>query len=293
MNIAKRLYAYPVLSEERDDYNSSVFNVNFQYKMNTVNSLLMQFDITMDNPELKKLISSGQADYVVHLECSNTLYRTTIHSRSENISYEIPINRVNGQIEIIVLIVAKQDISSLTNSDWNEDYDGYSFDLPKGSIIGYKNIEPLDVIKNYEELNNASSIFIFYKKLTDNPSPMEINLETEKIGIGLCTQDFDIFSKLYNNIQFQPIINTMIILPALIYVFEELKQDNGIENYKTRNWYVSLNIKYKKRGINLEDEISSEDKTSFQLAQEAMSLPLNTALNMVSDIFGEENAEEF
>ncbi len=292
MNIAKRLYAYPVLSEERDDYNSSVFNVNFQYKMNTVNSLLMQFDITMDNPELKKLISSGQADYVVHLECSNTSYRTTIHSRSENISYEIPIDRVNGQIEIIVLIVAKQDISSLTNSDWNEDYDGCSFDLPKGSIIGYKNIEPLDVIKNYEELNNASSIFIFYKKLTDNPSPMEINLETEKIGIGLCTQDFDIFSKLYNNIQFQPIINTMIVLPALIYVFEELKQDNGIENYKTRNWYVSLNIKYKKRGINLEDEISSEDKTSFQLAQEAMSLPLNTALNMVSDIFGEENAEE-
>ena len=62
----------------------------------------------------------------------------------------------------------------------------------------------------------------------------------------------------------------MMIFPALVYVFEELKQENGIDNYSGRNWYVSLSKAYEKRGVDLEDELLNSDKTSVQLAQEAM-----------------------
>ena len=48
MNITKRLYTYPVLSEERDDYNDSVFDADVQYKMNGVNNLLFDFDFKLD-----------------------------------------------------------------------------------------------------------------------------------------------------------------------------------------------------------------------------------------------------
>lgn len=84
----------------------------------------------------------------------------------------------------------------------------------------------------------------------------------------------------------------MIFLPALVFIFEELKQEDGIDKYAGRNWYISLSKAYKKRGVNLEDELLNSDNTSVQLAQEAMELPLNVALRKFADLFETGEEEE-
>lgn len=289
MNITKRLYTYPVLSEERDDYVDSIFDAEVQYKMNGVNNLQFDFDIEMDNKELQSMILAADAEYVIHIECANTSFRTAIHDISNHVSKEIPVGRINGRIEIIVLIVTKKDVSYFVNSNW-DDYRGLSFELSKGSILAYKNIPTIDIVKNYEEFNSASSIFKVYKRLTSDPKPMEVDLSTAQIGIGVGLQEYEIYSRFCDKEEFQPILNSMMIFPALVYVFEELKQENGIDNYSGRNWYISLSKAYEKRGVDLEDELLNSDKTSVQLAQEAMELPLNAALKKFADLF--ENGEE-
>lgn len=290
MNITKRLYTYPVLSEERDDYVDSIFDAEVQYKMNGVNNLQFDFDIEMDNKDLQRMILAGDAEYVIHIECANTSFRTAIHDISNHVSKEIPIGRINGRIEIIVLIATKKDVSHFVNSKWDDDYQGLSFELSKGSILAYKNIPVIDIVKKYEEFNSASSIFKVYKRLTSEPKPMEIDLSTAQIGIGVGLQEYEIYSRFCDKEELQPILNSMMIFPALVYVFEELKQENGIDNYSGRNWYVSLSKAYEKRGIDLADELLNSDKTSVQLAQEAMELPLNAALRKFADLF--ENGEE-
>lgn len=290
MNITKRLYTYPVLSEERDDYVDSIFDAEVQYKMNGVNNLQFDFDIEMNNKDLQSMILAGDAEYVIHIECANTSFRTAIHDILNHVSKEIPVERINGRIEIIVLIVTKKDVSHFVNSNWDDDYRGLSFELSKGSILAYKNIPTIDIVKNYEEFNSASSIFKVYKRLTSEPKPMEIDLTTAQIGIGVGLQEYEIYSRFCDKEELQPILISMMIFPALVYVFEELKQENGIDNYSGRNWYVSLSKAYEKRGVNLEDELLNSDKTSVQLAQEAMELPLNAALRKFVDLF--ENGEE-
>ncbi len=290
MNITKRLYTYPVLSEERDDYIDSIFDAEVQYKMNGVNNLLFNFDIEMDNKDLQSMILEGEAEYVIHIECANTSFRTAIHDISNHVSKEIPIGRINGRIEIIVLMVTKKDVQHFRNSNWDDDYEGISFELSKGSILAYKNIPAIDIVKNYEELNSASSIFKVYKRLTNESKPMEVDLSPAQIGIGLGLKEYEIYSRFCDKEEFQPILNSMIVFPALVYVFEELKQDNGIDNYSGRNWYISLARAYEKRGVGLENELLNTDKTSIQLAQEAMELPLKAALRKFVDLF--ENSEE-
>lgn len=290
MNITKRLYTYPVLSEERDDYIDSIFDAEVQYKMNGVNNLLFNFDIEMDNKDLQSMILEGEAEYVIHIECANTSFRTAIHDISNHVSKEIPIGRINGRIEIIVLMVTKKDVHHFRNSNWDDDYEGISFELSKGSILAYKNIPAIDIVKNYEELNSASSIFKVYKRLTNESKPMEVDLSPAQIGIGLGLKEYEIYSRFCDKEEFQPILNSMIVFPALVYVFEELKQDNGIDNYSGRNWYISLARAYEKRGVGLENELLNTDKTSIQLAQEAMELPLKAALRKFVDLF--ENSEE-
>lgn len=290
MNITKRLYAYPVLSEEKDDYNKSIFDVKLNYGTPSVSYLNFNFDIKMDNEELQYLLTSGKAEFVIHMECSTTAFRTTLHTIAEQESYSIPVGRLNGKLEVMVLIVAKDDIINFTNKDWNEDFNGISFNFSKGAILGYKNLPSLEIVKNFEELSNAGSIFMVYKRLTTEPRPMIVDIDSQQIKIGLGTQEYELYSKFCKKIQFQPILNSMIVLPALVYVFEELKQENGIEANEGKAWFVSLNKAYEKRGINFADEIQNEGKTSVQLAQEAMETPLSEALAMLSELF--ENTEE-
>lgn len=290
MNITKRLYTYPVLGEDRYDYVNSRFDAEIQYKMNGVNTLHLDFNIEMNNKDLQNMIHTGDAEYAIHIECANTSYRTIIHDIAKHVSKEIPIGRINGRIEVIVLLVAKRDISRFVNSDWDDDYNGLTFKLHKGSILACKNIPPIDIVKNYEEFSNTGSIFKVYKRLTDDPKPMEVDLSTSQIGIGLGIKEYEIYSRYCEKEELQPLLNSMMVFPALVYVFEELKQDDGIDNYAGRNWYVSLSRAYEKRGVNLEDEILNSEKTSVQLAQEAMELPLTAALSKIAELF--ENVEE-
>lgn len=290
MNITKRLYAYPVLSDEKDDYNKSVFNVSLDYGMYSVSELNLNFNIKMDNEELQCLLTRGKAEFVIHMECSTTAFRTTLHTIAEQITYNVPVGRLNGKLEITALIVAKDVITNFTSKDWNEDFDNASFDFLKGSILGYMNLPSLDIVKNFEELSNVSSIFMVYKRLTTEPKPMDVNIDSSQIKLGLGTQEYELYLRFCKKVQFQPVLNSMIVLPALVYVFEELRQENSIENHEGKAWFVSLNKAYEKRGINFIDEIQSGEKTSVQLAQEAMEIPLSKALVMLSELF--ENAEE-
>ena len=292
MNITKRLYAYPILSEEKDDYISSVFDVELKYEMHGVNHLRFDYNITMDNPQLQQLLDKGKAEYVIHMECSNTAFRKTINTITEQVIDDVPVGRLNGKLEIILLIVCKENIKGFINDDWNDDYAGLSFYLAKGSVLAYKNLPSLDIVKNFEELSSTNSIFMVYKRLTTESKPMDVNLDASQIKIGLSTQEYDIYSRFCKKTQFQPILNSMLVLPALVYVFEELKQETGIEANEGKAWFISLDKAYAKRGINFVEEIMNDEKTSIQLAQEAMELPLSDAFTMLSELYETEEEDD-
>ena len=292
MNITDRLFSYPILSSEKNDYDNSAFEVNLDYKMNGVNNIKLNFSISTNNDEINELINLGLVEYLIHLECSTTSYRTAIHTISMYETVEIPIGRLNGKLEVVVLIVAKEPIKNFVSKDWNEDYEGLSFDISKGNILGYENLPPIDIVKGYEELSNASSIFTVYKRLTNEPKPIDVNIDSSLIKIGLGTNEYDIYSRFCKKTQFQPILNSMLVFPSLVYVFEELKQESGIEANSGKVWFISLEKAYEKRGVNFIEEICDEEKTSIQLAQEAMELPLSDAFATLSELFESADEEE-
>ena len=110
MNITNRLFTYPILSDEKDDYMESIFSVDYEQTMQGVNSLKLTFDIAMNCPELERLILNGQAEYVIHLECSTTAYREVLGSVSKHIEHIIPIGRINGTFDAVAFVILKKNI---------------------------------------------------------------------------------------------------------------------------------------------------------------------------------------
>ena len=87
----------------------------------------------------------------------------------------------------------------------------------------------------------------------------------------------------------------MIILPAMVYLFEELKQEgeqeSGMEKYQNREWFIALEKAYQKRGINFREEVKETEKTSLELAQDAMEFPIKAALIKLPQLLVTEEEE--
>ena len=58
MEIRNRLFPYPVLCIDTDDYVSGGFTVETEIVKQDINNLVLKFQMNLDNPGLKKQISS-------------------------------------------------------------------------------------------------------------------------------------------------------------------------------------------------------------------------------------------
>lgn len=253
--------------------------------MQSVHSLKLTFDIAMNCRELEQLIIGGQADFVVHLECTTTAYREVLRSVSKHIEHMIPIGKINGTLDAVAFIILKKNITGFTCSDWVDDFSDTTSNLFVGSILAYQNLQSLSITKDYEEFTNAESIFSIHKRITENDCPAKISLDSSKIRIGLGSKDYDVYAMYSAKTELQSLFHSMLILPALVYVFEELKLEGGEETYHNKEWFIALEKAYSKRGVTFMEEVLNPEKTAYQLAQEAMELPLSKAFNQIPIIF--------
>ena len=185
----------------------------------------------------------------------------------------------------MAFIILKKNITGFFCTDWVDDFSDTTFNLFAGSILAYQNLSSLDITKDYEEFTNAGSIFSVYKRIMEGDCLAEINLDSTKIRIGLGTKDYDIYAMYSGKTELQSLFHSMLILPALVYVFEELRQEGGEETYHNKEWFLALERAYAKRGITFMEEVLNPEKTSYQLAQEAMELPLSKAFNQIPIFF--------
>ncbi len=292
MNISGRSFAYPVLCAGGSDYRTSKFTVDYLTSMNGVNSIGLVFDIKPDCPEIERMIADGTAEYIIHLECPTTAFREIVRSNSGHIEYSVSIHRLVGTLEAVALVVLKKDITDFYCGDWDSDYDGMTFELSAGSVLAYQNLDKLRIKSGHASFTDADSIFTVYKKLTDSDEPADVSVDGRGIRIGLSSGDYGMFTALSADDRMRPVLNGTLILPALVWLFEELRQDGGRERYRDSDWYIALTESYAKRGISFENEVFLSEKTSFQLAQEAMELPVTKALGQLPLIMNPAEDEE-
>ena len=214
-------FTYPVLAEGRDDYKTCKFNAEFQLKQ-TVSALNLDFEFKTDCEEINRLIATDKAEYLIHLECPTTFFRKTLSTAASNISTRISLSRIKKNLEIVALIVAKHNFKNFFCADWNEDFEGLKFEIEKGNVLAYKVLPTLRLPENID-FANTESIFLLCKKLVEDDRPFEVNLDGDKIKIFLGAEDFKTFTKYEEKNDMQPILNAMLILPTLVYIFDELR----------------------------------------------------------------------
>ena len=239
MNIRNRVFAYPVLSSDKEDYKDSEFDVLCDLKTVSVAYLQIDININLKSNLLQNLINNFKAEYVIHLECTSTGYRKILKGSDSHFIENIPVGNINEKLEIVCMILSKEDIDDFQSNEFDDDFLGEKFYISKSSILAYENFA-YSLIPNANQFAKGNSIFSISKDMTDSNGKMSVELGQKKIIIRLRTDDYKLYANLGKKEQLQAIFQSMIILPALVYTIGELKIEGGIEMYETTEWYQSL-----------------------------------------------------
>ena len=278
MEIKNRLYPHPVLRENNDDYINSSFEVDLPYEKD-IKRLKLNINFKLDNKTLEKMLLDEKVQYVVHIECPKTSYRKIITTTEKSLSENLKDENILGKIQVTSFIVVKESILNYENESFNSDYFGMKFNLEKGTILAIGDSYKIDVDKEKESLGNVPSIFTICKKMTTDETGINIEYNMNKIRIDLNISDYEKYTQLVSTSgQFIDVINSSLIFPTLIYVFEKLKNEFDEIEENDYRWFKALKNIFEKYGYRFNQELF-ENETSLQLAQKILEFPFSKSLN--------------
>ena len=280
MKMNNRSFNYPVLAEGINDYKNCAFEADYNFSQ-SADAIILNFNFDTDCAEINNLIQRGAAEFVIHLECATTIFRKILKSARGEFSAEINLSRVKNVLEIVAFIIMKNDIENFSCKDWSADFYGLKFNLAKGNILAYKTLASLKIPDNPDNFAGEESIFTVCR-MVDAENFFDVDFEGERIKIILSAAEYDFFVNANENLEVQPLVNSLVILPALIYVLEELQTEGALEIYETKDWFISLKNNY---GADFVDDLQNEDL--FELAQKLINLPLARAFDSLKKVYGE------
>lgn len=279
MDIHYRLYPYPVLTEYSDDYVGSRFSFSLKVEQE-IHELILNVEFKLKNEELSRMIESGQAQFLLHIECSQTCYRSIETTDKFNIQKKIADRELNGKVSVCAFIIAKQDLPAYSNRNFNPDYGNTRFEIDSGSILAIAGQYNLNITKDTEELAKTPSIFTICKYAADTDEFMTFDYDTDKIVIKLSEKAFENYRSMVNMPSMLPVTYSMMIVPALIYVFEALKREEDFSEFEPRRWFMAMKRTFRRQDIEL-DRDTLERYPSYELAQRLLDTPIGRALDAI------------
>lgn len=284
MLIRRKYYPYPVVATGSDAYVNTKFATDVTTKYEGYN-VKFNLSANINNDAINELIKTKKAAFVFHFECAQTCFRTAVTTDDEEKEFLIHQKDLSGIVQVCAVIVALEDIKGYRNDDFSSDYKGIPFNIQKGCVLAIGSQFSFDIKKEKDELESADSIFTIVPIKDESVTTLEIDTSnSKKLTIRIPQLTYNKYKRMSNNLILQPLMHSVIIIPALIATFEELKRaGDDLYLYEDYRWYKSLNKTCKKFNIVLDKEgLSNID--AFKTAQLIMDSPIVRALdNLVTE----------
>ncbi|MCC8119162.1 MAG: hypothetical protein LIP09_10530 [Bacteroidales bacterium] len=236
MNLNNISLPYPVLGLSDDilpalssDAISAEINItprNYEFKVT----------LKFKNEEIEKQIRWKCAQFACEYECSKTMLRKCIFSESPDFEFSIPRNAVNGRININCFVSVIREIKKYQNKGFNEDYQGFTFDLEPGDILVAFPPVRYDADIKYDKLQAAGSFMQIRK--SDLHDDVFFDISGDKIEICMPSLLYELYENPTIKGQAQ-IIHASLVLNALTYALLNLNNSED-EELLERTWAKTI-----------------------------------------------------
>lgn len=269
MKLSERSYPHPVLGN-RDDVPNAAFQATIEMSADR-HSVYLQTDTACSCETLNALLSAGRATRVLHVECSNTLFRRAYEFRGQQHRISIPADSLNDAVEVNVFVRATNRISDYAIPEAHPDYSGAVFDVRRGDILAVGEGQIFHIESSFDSLSRIGSIMQISESPKDGDLPMEPTFDQDKIVIFLSKSDFADYKILKQNATVRDPLTTTIVLPVLVEALHILeKESDGRDD--PRRWVRALSRRLE--NLHLRTEMQP-----LYLAQQLLELPVKRALS--------------
>lgn len=264
MKLAEKSYPYPVVGN-RDDVPAADFQAALQVTFDAETAFIT-VDVAMSSSSLSELVRSGGASFCLHVECSNTLFRSVFYSIEQSFRVAIPLSEINNVVEATVTAVASQEIEEYRVEGQHADYGAHSFYVSKGGILATYPTFRFDVEREYDAFEHLDSI-VTITQGGDDDGPMTVSYDDEKLVVYLCKRDYIAYGRMLHS-SVSPILSATIVLPIIADAIRTYRQEPQDYDYR---WARAL---VEQIG---EDRLANGEEP-LVLAQQVLELPLRRAL---------------
>jgi|ERR1700723_2100704 hypothetical protein len=262
MKLSSRSYPYPVVGN-RDDVPGAAFQAALEMSTDR-QAVYLDAQVKCSSKTINELVKKGDACFVVHVECSNTLYREAFEFDEESYRIQIPSDNLNDVVEVNVLTRAKKNLSSYRVDKAHSDYGSVVFNVEKGCILAVGDSHVFYVEAPFDALSPIGSIMQITETHKDGDQPMQAQYGGQKILIELSKKDFEDYKRLKATEGVSTALTMGIVLPVLvdaIYILQKSDEDDDLR------WV--RNLKRRIDGV----EMKLEDNP-LEIAQRILELPL-------------------
>ncbi len=285
MEINARAYPHPVLSHFGDDIINSVFQGVVEGK-GSKNSYIFNATFKTNNDDLLTLVQQKNAMYAVHVECNSTRYRTIFFSGEEKFTFEIPAYLIDGKVQLCSLIVAAKPLPKYVNSHFHPDYGKLAFAVRKGDTLAVGHDRTFTADKKNDPLRRVASIFSIVQNDKSDATAIDIDPSNAKVVIKLSKENFDSYMILKHDVAYRPVLNSAIVLPALVDVIDRVRfapSEQALESYSESRWFIVISRRLRDLGVDVYKSDSFVD-SSVKIAHKLLGEPLTSALNGLKGI---------
>lgn len=289
MQLGKRMFPHPVLKvNPNGDYNHSFFKLEYLYHELTNELQFNELQFTTNNSFFRQLVDTNQVKVFVRFECSNTLYQEKIDISKHPVSFSINKADINGKLVFNAFAFASEEILDFTNEDFSPLYGDTLFDIDKYDIIAFDDGASININHDIDANTKTSSIFAVVPDEDENGS-VTFNHTRDKIVIKLPKMTFNQYDRISKSPRYKNIFFSMLAIPILSSVLNELKGENFDELFINYKWFVSVSRRYKElKRVELNEE-TFKTLNPYEFAQEIFD---NAIVQSIDEMFNEGNRED-
>lgn len=246
----------------------------------TVNkdSVTLTISQILHNEVVQDLLSSGKATFFIDVSCSSTMYRGGFKLPGDG-SGQITINskELRDTVTVTCLIIATEDIKDYKNTYTSDFFNGRTFVVHKGEIIGYSGSDAFEVDKNWETPGAKGSFMMFWKH---SGKDVKYELGSDPILIKLPDEDYENMRRIKKSKDLKSVFITLYVYPAMLWVMSEYLSERS-ETYNHQKWHKKLTDIVKEERI---QNIGVSVENIPELVQKILNFPLTNSLKDLNDI---------
>jgi hypothetical protein len=233
-------------------------------------TLYLGTKIVCSSNTINELLKSGGATFVIHVECSNTLFRRAYEFTETEHQIPIPRDNLNDDVEVNTFVRAKRDLPGYQIIGSHPDYGDAKFDVRTCDILAVGEGCVFPIESTFDSMSRIGSIFLLKEANKEGDIPMQMDPNHDKIVITLSKPDFKIYKQLKSHDSLSALLTTSLVLPVLIEALDLLREDtSGADDH--RRWVRVLSRRIEQLGL---------DKTAepLILAQQLLENPIKRSL---------------